>query len=92
MQRTLIRRVAALEAKTPTNEKTTIFVILVAVGNLKPSINHIECGREVWTRMDCETEDDFRDRASREVKRNEWGNAILIAKESNEKESDYAKH
>ncbi len=84
MQNTLTRRVALLEAKQPTDNKVTIFCVGVPVGNLHPSINHIECGSQVWTRIVDESEQDFRDRASREVKRNEWGNAIVLASEAKE--------
>lgn len=91
MQNTLTQRVSALEARQPINEKKTIFIVGVAVGHLNPSINHIECCGQIWTRIVDESEEDFRDRAAREVKRNEWGSAVLLAMEIQEEPIDYAK-
>jgi hypothetical protein len=90
MQNTLTRRVAALEAKKPAIEQMTIFRVFVSPGNPNPAINHIQCQGENWTRLAGESEEDFRDRASREVKRNAWGVASLLASESQEGGIDYA--
>lgn len=81
MQNTLTRRVEALEAKDYGNEIKTIFVLSIEVGKLNPSINHIKSSGQVWDRMADESERDFKDRASLQVARNEWGAAILIASE-----------
>jgi hypothetical protein len=88
---TLQNRVSALEKVQPSAEPMTIIRRIVSPGNLQPDYNHIRAadGTE-WERLPGESEQDFIDRATRLVNRNEYGNAQLIVSES--KEPSHANH
>ncbi len=82
MQKNLETRIAALERAQPDAKSWTIIRRIVSPDNLHAAINHIRAADgQVWARLPDESEQDFTDRASREVKRNQWGNAQLIASE-----------
>ncbi len=85
MQRNLETRIVALERVQPDTEPMTIIRRIVSPGNLHPDYSHIRADDgQVWARLPDESEQDFTDRASREVKRNAWNNAQLIASEAKE--------
>ena len=86
MPRNLDTRIAALERVQPEADPITIIICLVSPGNLHPTCNNISSTdfRMQWTREPGESEQDFTDRASREAKRNEWGNVTLISSEAKE--------
>ena len=89
----LEKRIAALERVQPSVEEMTIIRRIVSPRNLHPAFNHIRSDDgEIWTRQPGESEQDFTDRATREVKRNQWGSAGLIADEAPNLEVRHAKH
>ena len=68
----LERRIAELEKADSTNEgPTTIIIRCMTPGNLEVEIQelHDSKGSQQWTRQPGETEQEFIDRASHEVKR-----------------------
>lgn len=78
----LERRIAELEKARSTDEgPMTIVIRWITPGNLKEEIQelHDSKGRQQWERQPGETEDEFIDRASREVKRDGPGCALLMA-------------
>ena len=89
---TLDRRIAVLEQAQPDNaQRKTVAVEFVESGNLHSAIDHLSTRHgEVWARHECESEQVFKDRARREVKRSPWGVALLFAKESTGREDGHA--
>ncbi len=89
---TLEKRVEALEQVQPTNEHLkTLIVHFVTPGHLDAPIDHLRAtGGGHWTRHDGESEQQFKDRAQREVRRNQRGVALLFANESACMEGDHA--
>ena len=78
----LERRIAELEKAGAANEgPTTIIIRSIACGELDAEIYqlHDSKGSQQWQRQSGEAEQEFIDRASREVKRNERGIALLMA-------------
>jgi len=78
----LDRRIAALEQASPPADGMVIIRRFVSPGHLDAEIHRLRADDgELWTRQPGETEQDFIDRASREVKRNEWGSAGLASED-----------
>jgi hypothetical protein len=81
----LEKRLTALEAASPNSEGLVMFLHLVGLGEphrelriARDSMHDLESYQE-WTREAVETEDDFKSRITREVKRNAYGSAILYS-------------
>jgi hypothetical protein len=71
-------RIAALEKASPAPEGMVIIRRFVSPGHLDAPILCLRSDTgEEWTRQPGETEQELIDRASREVKRNQWGVASL---------------
>jgi len=76
------KRIAALEQAAPPADGLVIVRRFVSPGQPKAEIHRLRADDgELWTRQPGETEQDFIDRASREVKRNEWGSAGLSSED-----------
>ena len=78
----LERRIAELEKAGAANEgPTTIIIRCMTPGNLDVEIQELHDwkGSQQWQRHPGETEQEFIDRASREVKRDEPCCALLMA-------------
>ena len=78
----LERRIAELEKANSTGEgPMTIIIRFMTPGNLEVEIQelHDSKGGQQWTRQLSEAEQTFIDRASREVKRDGPGCALLMA-------------
>lgn len=74
-------RIAALEkASTPTDD-ITIFLKIVSPGHLDDEVFRIKSrnGEQRWERLPGETQQELIDRASKEVKRNEWRAATIMS-------------
>lgn len=78
--KTLDRRIAALEQANPPADELTIIRRIVSPGHLDAEIHslHDDAGTR-WTRQPGETEQALINRATREVERNQWGNALLLS-------------
>jgi hypothetical protein len=76
----LDKRITALEAANPTADALTLIRRIVSPGHLDWEITRLrdDDGNE-WTRQPGETEQELIDRATKEVKRTQWGVASLIA-------------
>ena len=80
----LNKRIASLEQANPDNGfPKTIFITFLSLGDTKPDIRKLGCthgdgGRQKWERGPNESEDDFKDHASKEVSRNAAGTAMLF--------------
>jgi len=75
-------RIAALEKASPATEGRVIIRRFVSPGHLDAEIHRLRGdGGELWTRQPGETEQAFIDRASGEVKRNEWGIGCLASED-----------
>lgn len=78
----LKQRIAALEVVQVGSDPMTIIHAIVSPGNLHPNYNRIRADDgQAWTREPGETEQDFIDRASRVVTRDQWCNAQIIMSE-----------
>ena len=78
----LERRIAELEKAGAANEgPTTIIIRSIACGELDAEIYQLHDSKDSqqWQRQSGEVEQEFIDRASREVKRNGRGIALLMA-------------
>lgn len=76
------KRIAALEQAAPPADGLVIVRRFVSPGHLDAEIHRLRGDDgELWTRQPGETEQDFIDRASGEVKRNEWGTAGLSSED-----------
>ena len=78
----LEKRIAALEATTAPAADMTIIRHYVSPGHLDDEIFCLcdDDGNQ-WTRQPNETEQELKDRATAQVKRNAWGVAILTMKD-----------
>lgn len=75
----LEKRIAALEMANPPADEKTFVIRLVAPGHVDAEIDGLRAyDGQQWTRLPGETERALIDRATIEVKRNEWGVAQLI--------------
>lgn len=76
----LDKRVAALESKSGQAENLTFIRHYVSAGHLDEEIYRLRDDYgNTWTRQPNETEQELKDRATKEVKRNPLGFAILTA-------------
>ena len=78
----LEKRIAELEKAQPSNDGVkTIIVRFISPGVSGDDLQalHSYSGAQHWTRDPSESEQNFVDRASREVKRNGRGIALLMA-------------
>ena len=82
---TLDKRITALETKANPagNTPKTVFIVLVTPGDTENNIGKLrqtgpDARAREWVRGAGETEQDFKDRASREATRNAWGFAMLL--------------
>lgn len=82
----LEKRIAALEQANPADGEKTIFISFQPIGKpeteihkLRSSLAGSDC--QHWTREPKETEEEFKDRASKEVRRNPDGVALLFKTE-----------
>lgn len=72
---TLEDRIAKLEAKLVPQQQEPLYLVrvIVSVGQTEPTpepeFKHLQCGGQTWTRLEGESEDDFKARAMREVAR-----------------------
>jgi hypothetical protein len=73
------RRLAALEASQGVESVPRLTIIRRLIPCRDGGISRLCSGDERWTRQPSETERAFIDRASHEVKRNQFGAARLIA-------------
>lgn len=80
---TLERRLVALEKAKPVDLGMVMFIVFNTPGvpdtemhKLSSALGVEDCQR--WTREPGESEQDFKDRARREVKRSEYGTALLF--------------
>ncbi len=83
----LEKRISALEQANPTDGDKTIFILFQPAGEpatethkLRASLTDSVC--QHWTREPQETEEAFKQRASREVKRSPDGVAFLFKTDS----------
>ena len=78
----LEKRIASLEATTAPVADLTIFLRYVSPGRLDDEIFCLcdDYGNQ-WMRQPNETEQELKDRATAQVKRNAWGVAILTMKD-----------
>ena len=78
----LEKRIAALEGTTTPADEFTIIRHYVSPGHIDDEIFCLcdDDGNQ-WTRQPNETEQELKDRATKEVKRNAWGVAILTMKD-----------
>lgn len=80
----LEKRIAALEAARPAMEGEVIFLSFVTMDETDKEIYKVcaswvaDEGRQ-WTRESGETEDEFKERVSREVQRNPHGVTLLYS-------------
>ena len=80
----LDKRIASLEQANPANGfPKTIFITFMSPNDTKPDIRKLGCTHrdgvcQKWERGQNESEDDFKDRASKEVSRNAAGIAMLF--------------
>ncbi len=75
---TIKARIAALEQATPQVEEVTIFRSYVTPGHLDDEIYLLTADDgHSWKRQPGETQEEFFDRASKEVARSPWGVACL---------------
>ena len=72
------RRLDALEAHRGGKRERRLTIIRRLIPCRDGGVSQLRAGDEQWTRQAGETERAFVARATREVKRNEWGNARLI--------------
>jgi hypothetical protein len=77
------KRISALEQASPTDLGTVMFIVFETPGmpdteihKLSSAVGVKDCQR--WTRKPGESEQDFKDRARKEVKRSEYGTALLF--------------
>jgi hypothetical protein len=77
------KRISALEQASPDDSGMVMFIVFDTPGmpdteihKLSSAIGVEDCQR--WTREPGESEQDFKDRAKREVKRSEYGVALLF--------------
>ena len=79
----LEKRIAALEATTVPADDLTIIRHYVSPGHLDDEIFCLcdDDGNQ-WTRLPNETEQELKNRAITEVKRNAWGVAILTMRDA----------
>lgn len=82
----LEKRITALEQSQPADKEKTMFLSFHGLGTpeteiheLRDSLHGVDCQR--WTRELHETEEAFKERASREVKRNPERVALLFKTE-----------
>ena len=73
------RRLDALEAHQGGKRERRLTIIRRVIPCREGRVSRLCSGDELWTRQPGETERAFIDRASREVKRNQFGAARLIA-------------
>jgi hypothetical protein len=80
---TLDKRIAALEQASPTDLGMVMFIAFEKPGmadtelhKLSAAVGVADC--QQWTREPDESEQDFKDRAKREVKRSKCGMALLF--------------
>ena len=78
----LEKRIAALETTSAPADDMTIIRRFVSPGHLDDEIFCLcdDDGNQ-WTRQPNETEQELKDRATKEVKRNAWGVAIFKMKD-----------
>ena len=78
----LEKRIAALETTSAPADDMTIIRRFVRSGHLDDEIFCLcdDDGNQ-WTRQPSETEQELKDRATKEVKRNAWGVAIFTMKD-----------
>ncbi len=79
----LEKRIATLEQASRTDLGAVIFIVFDTPGlpdtelhKLSTALGDDEC--QQWTREPGESEQDFRDRASKEVRRNPYGVGMLL--------------
>lgn len=73
-------RIAALEKANPPTDDITIFLKFVSPGHLDDEVFRIKTIEgQRWERLPGETQQELIDRASREVKRNEWHAATIMS-------------
>ena len=78
MVQTLDRRISALEQANPPTDERTIIRRFVTPGHLDAETYRLRADDgQLWVRLPGETERALIDRASKEVKRNEWGVGCL---------------
>ena len=82
---TLEKRTAALETKANPGGNTpkTMFIVFLTPGDTENSIGKLrqtspDAQAREWVRVTDESEQDFKDRASREATHNAWGFAMLL--------------
>ena len=82
----LEKRIAALEQSQPAHENKTVFMVFRGLGTpeteiykLRDSLAGTDC--QYWTREPDETEEVFKERASRQAKRGPDGVAMLFKTE-----------
>jgi len=75
---TIERRIAALEQANPPADEMTLIRRFVSPGHLHAETYRLRADDgQIWERLPGETEQAFTERASKEVKRNEWGIGCL---------------
>ena len=83
MQRSLEKRLSALEQLSPECDQV-LFIILVGMGEVGMEITHIHDNHgNHWSRRLDETENDFKDRATSESPRKENQVAVLFGEINN---------
>lgn len=75
-----------MELATPIDGEKTIFVLFPSPGQLETEVHQLRGSLtdsicQHWTRMPHETEEAFKERASKEVKRSPYGVALLFKSE-----------
>lgn len=79
---TLEKRIAALEQANPPADEMTLIRRFVSPGNLDAETYRLRADDgQLWERLPGETEQALIDRASQEVKRNEWGVGSLASED-----------
>ena len=76
----LERRISALESANPLVDEMTLVIRFVAPGHLNAEIDGLRTNEgQRWERLPGESEQALVDRATREVERSQWGNAMLLS-------------